>query len=126
MCPYFNWCLYILESTMRRIRLPDYCYRTVIFSAIELPEYQISDWRIRETIGLWNIRSRLQSIDCLIPDSEKMIGCPQCCRTGSGIRDPGLGAFLTPGSGIRDPGWEKVSIRIRDPGSGMNNPDHIF
>ncbi len=29
------------------------------------------------------------------------------------IRDPGLGAFLTPGSG--DPGWEKVSIRIRDP-----------
>ena len=42
------------------------------------------------------------------------------------IRDPGLGAFLTPGSGIRDPGWEKVSIGIRDPGSGMNNPDHIF
>ena len=35
------------------------------------------------------------------------------------IRDPGLGAFLTPGSGIRVPGWEKVSIRIRDeqPGS---------
>jgi hypothetical protein len=27
---------------------------------------------------------------------------------------------------IRDPEWEKVSIRIRDPGSGMNNPDHIF
>jgi hypothetical protein len=42
------------------------------------------------------------------------------------IRDPGLGAFLTPGSGIRDPGWEKVSIRIRDPGFGMNNPDHVF
>jgi hypothetical protein len=40
--------------------------------------------------------------------------------------DPGLGAFLTPGSGIRDPRWEKVSIRIRDPRSGMNNPDHIF
>ncbi len=32
------------------------------------------------------------------------------------IRDPGLGTFLTPGSGIRDPGWEKVRIRIRDPG----------
>ncbi len=32
------------------------------------------------------------------------------------IRDPGLGAFLTPGSGIRDSGWEKVSIQIRDPG----------
>jgi hypothetical protein len=28
------------------------------------------------------------------------------------IRDPGLGAFLTPW--IRDPGWEKVSIRIWD------------
>ncbi len=44
------------------------------------------------------------------------------------IRDlgSGIGCFLTPGSGIRDPGWEKVSIRIRDPGSGMNNPDHIF
>jgi len=27
---------------------------------------------------------------------------------------------------IRDTGWEKVSIRIRDPGSGMNNPDLIF
>ena len=32
------------------------------------------------------------------------------------ILDPGLGTFLTPGSGIQDPGWEKVSIRIRDPG----------
>jgi hypothetical protein len=42
------------------------------------------------------------------------------------IRDPGLGTFLTPGSGIRDPGWKKVSIRIQDPGSVMNNPDHIF
>jgi hypothetical protein len=28
----------------------------------------------------------------------------QCCGSGSGIRDPGLGTFLTPGSGIRDPG----------------------
>ncbi len=35
------------------------------------------------------------------------------------IRDPGLGAFLTPGSGIRD-GRKSAS------GSGMNNPDHIF
>jgi hypothetical protein len=61
---------------MKRIRLPDYGYWTVIFSAIGLPEYQISDWKIRETIGLWDIRSRLQSIDCLIPDLEKMIGCP--------------------------------------------------
>jgi hypothetical protein len=29
-----------------------------------------------------------------------------------GIQD----AFWTPGSGIRDLGWEKVSIRIREPG----------
>ena len=28
--------------------------------------------------------------------------------------DPGLGAFFEPW--IRDPGWEKVCIRIRDPG----------
>ncbi len=61
---------------MKRIRLPDYGYWTVIFSAIGLPEYQISDWQIRETIELWDIRSRLQSIDCLIPDSEKVIGYP--------------------------------------------------
>jgi hypothetical protein len=36
--------------------------------------------------------------------------------------DPGSDAFLTPGSGIRDPGW----VESQDPGSGMNNPDHIF
>jgi hypothetical protein len=35
------------------------------------------------------------------------------------IRDPGLGAFLTPGSGIR-------YGRVSGSGSGMNNPDHIF
>jgi hypothetical protein len=42
------------------------------------------------------------------------------------VADPGsgIGCFFDPW--IRDPGWEKVSIRIRDPGSGMNNPDHIF
>jgi hypothetical protein len=40
------------------------------------------------------------------------------------IRDPGLGAFLTPGSGIRDPGW--VESQHPDPGSGINNPDHFF
>ncbi len=32
------------------------------------------------------------------------------------IRDPGLGAFLTPGSGIRDPGW--VESQHPDPWSG--------
>jgi hypothetical protein len=35
------------------------------------------------------------------------------------IRDPGLGAFLTPGSGMGE-------SQHPDPGSGMNNPDHIF
>jgi hypothetical protein len=38
--------------------------------------------------------------------------------------DPGSGAFLTPGSGIRDPGW--LESQHLDPGSEMNNPDHIF
>jgi hypothetical protein len=37
-------------------------------------------------------------------------------------RDPGSGAFFTPES-IRDPGW--VKSQDPDPGSGMNNPDHI-
>jgi hypothetical protein len=35
------------------------------------------------------------------------------------IRDPGLGAFLTPGSGMGE-------SQHPDPGSGINNPDHIF
>ncbi len=33
--------------------------------------------------------------------------------------DPGLGAFLTPGSGMG-------KSQHPHPGSGMNNPDHIF
>jgi hypothetical protein len=33
------------------------------------------------------------------------------------IRDPGLVAFLTPDADF---------LPIPDPGSGMNNPDHIF
>ncbi len=44
------------------------------------------------------------------------------------IQDPGsrIGYLFDPW--IWDPGsgMEKVIIRIRDPGSGMNNPDHIF
>ncbi len=35
------------------------------------------------------------------------------------IRDPGLGAFLTPGSGMGE-------SQHPDPGPGMNNRDHIF
>jgi hypothetical protein len=40
--------------------------------------------------------------------------------------DPRLGAFLTPGSGIRDTGTRMGESHHPDPGSGMNNPDHIF
>jgi hypothetical protein len=32
------------------------------------------------------------------------------------IRDPGSGIWYLFDPWIRDPGWEKVSIRIRDPG----------
>ncbi len=55
----------------------------------------------------------------------------QCTVTHSAADpDPGSGA-LTPGSGIRclcdpwirDPGW--VKSKDPDPGSGMNNSDHI-
>ncbi len=41
----------------------------------------------------------------------------QCCGSGSGIR-----WLFNPW--IRDPGW--VESQHSDPGSGMNNPDHIF
>jgi hypothetical protein len=41
----------------------------------------------------------------------------QCCGSGSGIR-----CLFDPW--IRDPGW--VESQDPDPGSGMNNPDHIF
>jgi hypothetical protein len=46
----------------------------------------------------------------------------QCCGSGSGIRDPGSGAFLTPGSGIRNRFFPDPGSRISDPGS----QDHIF
>jgi hypothetical protein len=57
----------------------------------------------------WTIPIRIGSISVADPDP------------GSEIRD-----WVLFDPWIRDPGWEKVSIRIRDPGSGMNNPDHIF
>ncbi len=41
------------------------------------------------------------------------------CLYHAALRDPGLGAFLTPGSGMGE-------SQYPDPGSGMNNPDHIF
>ncbi len=39
----------------------------------------------------------------------------QCCGSGSEIRDPGSGAFLTPGSGIRDPELVFSGSRIPNP-----------
>jgi hypothetical protein len=45
---------------------------------------------------------------------EKLVE-KQCCGSGSEIRDPGSGAFLTPGSGIRNRFFP-------DPGSQI----HIF
>jgi hypothetical protein len=41
----------------------------------------------------------------------------RCCGSGSGI-----GCLFDPW--FRDPGW--VESQHPDPGSGMNNPDHIF
>ncbi len=38
----------------------------------------------------------------------------QCCGSGSGIRDPGLGASLTPGSGMGE-------SQHQDPGSGIRD-----
>jgi hypothetical protein len=46
-------------------------------------------------------------------------------KTSVADPDPGSGAFLTPGSGIRNTGWVKNQDPYPDPGSGMNNPDHI-
>jgi hypothetical protein len=41
--------------------------------------------------------------------------------------DPGSGAFLIPGSGaFLIPGSGMGRSQHPDPGSGMNNPDHIF
>ncbi len=46
----------------------------------------------------------------------------QCC--GSVFQDPGSGIRCLFDPWIRDPGW--VESQHQDPGSGMNNPDHIF
>jgi hypothetical protein len=45
------------------------------------------------------------------------LGFFQCCGSGSGIR-----CLFDPW--IWDPGW--VESQHPNPGSGMNNPDHIF
>jgi hypothetical protein len=60
--------------------------------------------RIRSKVKKWKLKRARGSFWSI--EGSKSVADP----------DPGLGAFLTPGSGIRDPGWEKVSIRIRDPG----------
>jgi hypothetical protein len=48
----------------------------VTFSAIELSDYQILDWQIRETIGLSNIGSRPQSIGLSDIEFTKNNGLP--------------------------------------------------
>ncbi len=40
----------------------------------------------------------------------------QTDTVGSSVADPGSGIGYLFGPWIRDPGWEKVGIRIRDPG----------
>ncbi len=45
----------------------------------------------------------------------------QCCGSGSGIRD-----WVPFYPWIRDPGSWMGESQHQDPGSGMNNPDHIF
>jgi hypothetical protein len=47
-----------------------------------------------------------------------------CVANSVADPDPGLGIGCHFDPWIRDPGWEKV--QHPDPGSGMNNPDHIF
>jgi hypothetical protein len=61
-------------------------------------------------------RYAIYIITCLYPFIQynillfaSTIFCNQCCGSGSGI-----GCLFDPW--IRDPGWEKVSIRIRNPG----------
>jgi hypothetical protein len=44
------------------------------------------------------------------------------CSVGTGVADPGSGAFLTPGSGIRNRFYPDPGSRIPDPGSQA----HIF
>jgi hypothetical protein len=60
------------------------------------------------------------------PIPENQVPCNSVADPDPGSWDPGLGAFLTPGSGIRDPGSWMGESQHPDPGSGMNNPDHIF
>ncbi len=68
--------------------------------------------RIRDPgSGIWDPGSVIGCLYDHFPADHWILHLNQCCGSGSGIRDPG---------------WEKVSIRIRDPRSGMNNPDHIF
>ncbi len=71
----------------------------------------------------------------LQPEQTKNL---QCCKSGSGIRDQGSGAFLTPGFGIWDPGSGsgtgkksgfRSGIRTRDgkPGSYfLQMKNHFF
>ncbi len=54
-----------------------------------------------------------------IPDLNRRHASPVTeSRCSVADPDPGLGTFLTPGSGMGE-------SQHQDPGSGMNNPDHI-
>jgi hypothetical protein len=54
--------------------------------------------------------------------NKKLIPAQASRLPSSSVADPnpGSGVLMTPGSGT-----EKNRIRVRDPGSGMNIPDHI-
>jgi hypothetical protein len=56
-----------------------------------------------------------------IPNTIKIVANP-CSSVAD--PDPGYGIVCFFGPWIRDPGW--VESQHPDPGSGMNNPDHIF
>ncbi len=70
--------------------------------------------RIRGSVQLTNGSDRDLG---LLVSGSKMLRCQQCCGSRSGIR-----CLFDPW--IRDPGW--VDSQHSDPGSAMNNPDHIF
>jgi hypothetical protein len=63
---------------------------------------------------------------CFMSQLELTVSSTGILESSVADPDPGSGIGYLFDPWIRDPGWEKVSIRIRDPGSRMNNPDHIF
>jgi hypothetical protein len=59
----------------------------------------------------------LKFVNCYVPLQYKAYGTEKNTESTSvADPDPGSGIGCLFGPWIRDPGWEKVSIRIRDPG----------